>query len=44
VERRLVRHPRDWPWSSWSFYERGEKRLIRMDVLKPQIEKSKSAP
>jgi len=20
VTRRLVRHPRDWPWSSWSFY------------------------
>ena len=44
VERRLVVHPRDWPWSSWSFYERGDTGLIRMDVLKPKTEKSKSAP
>ena len=44
VERRLVLHPKDWPWSSWSFYERGETGLIRMDVLNPKTEKSKSAP
>ena len=24
VEEKLVTHPRDWPWSSWTFYERGE--------------------
>jgi putative transposase len=24
VERRLVQHPKDWPWSSGSFYEKGE--------------------
>ena len=35
VDRELVKHPRDWPWSSWSFYEKGEG-LIRMDVLKPR--------
>ena len=23
VKRRLVCHPGDWPWSSWTFYERG---------------------
>jgi len=44
VERRLVVHPQDWPWSSWSFYERGEEGLIRIDVLKPKTETSKSAP
>jgi putative transposase len=44
VERKLVLHPRDWPWSSWSFYENGEKGLIRIDVLKPKTEKSESAP
>lgn len=33
VKRRLVSHPRDWPWSSWSFYERGEG-LIAMDAWK----------
>jgi hypothetical protein len=42
--RGLVKHPKDWPWSSWSFYEKGETGLIRIDVLKPKIEKSKSAP
>jgi hypothetical protein len=44
VERKLVTHPKDWPWSSWSFYEQGEEGLIRMDVLKPKTETSKSAP
>jgi putative transposase len=24
VKRRLVAHPREWPWSGWSYYERGE--------------------
>jgi putative transposase len=44
VTRGLVKHPKDWPWSSWSFYEKDETGLIRIDVLKPKIEKSKSAP
>jgi len=33
VERKLVSHPKDWPWSSWSHYERGETGLIRIDTL-----------
>jgi putative transposase len=32
VIRGLVKHPKDWPWSSWSFYEKREVGLIRMDV------------
>ena len=32
VERKLVQHPKDWPWSSWSFYAQGEG-MIRIDVL-----------
>jgi putative transposase len=32
VDRKLVKHPRDWPWSSWSIYETGEKGLIGIDV------------
>jgi len=36
VDRKLVSHPKDWPWSSWSFYEKGEVGLIRIDVLKPR--------
>ncbi len=30
VKRRLVGHPRDWPWSSWTFYEQGHG-LIPLD-------------
>ena len=33
VERGLVAHPKDWPWSSWSHYERGERGLIVIDDL-----------
>jgi putative transposase len=32
VIRGLVKHPRDWPWSSWSFYWKGEPGLVRIDV------------
>ena len=28
VIRKLVDHPRDWPWSSWSFYAKGEAGLV----------------
>jgi putative transposase len=31
VREKLVGHPRDWPWSSWTFYERGEG-LLAMDA------------
>jgi putative transposase len=31
VTRKLVKHPRDWPWSSWKYYETGENGLIRID-------------
>ncbi len=33
VIRGLVKHPKDWSWSSWSFYMKSEPGLIRMDVL-----------
>jgi len=33
VTRKLVAHPRDWPWSSWSFYEHGEEGLVRIDPV-----------
>jgi putative transposase len=32
MEEKLVEHPRDWPWSSWSFYETGEG-LLKMDAV-----------
>ena len=33
VIRELVTHPKDWPWSSWSFYFGGEPSLVQMDVV-----------
>jgi putative transposase len=33
VTRGLVRHPKDWPWSSWSFYTKGEAGLVGIDVV-----------
>ncbi len=34
VTRELVAHPKDWPWSSWSFYAKGEAGLISIDPLR----------
>ena len=31
VERKLVDHPKYWPWSSWSHYENGKHGLIPID-------------
>jgi len=33
VTRGLVKHPEEWPWSSWSFFWKGERGLIRIDVV-----------
>ncbi len=33
VIRKLVKHPGEWPWSSWSYYEKGEAGLIEIDSL-----------
>ena len=33
VKRKLVSHPKDWPWSTWSYYERGRNGLITMDSM-----------
>jgi len=38
VKRKLAVHPKDWPWSSWSHYAKGEKGLIRID----NVEEAKS--
>jgi putative transposase len=35
VKRRLVKDPKDWPWSSFSFYTGGEMGLISLDTLEP---------
>jgi putative transposase len=36
VKRKLVAHPKDWPWSSWSYYAKGQSGLITIDSANPQ--------
>jgi putative transposase len=33
VQRKLVAHPEEWPWSSWSFYASGDCGLLRIDPI-----------
>jgi putative transposase len=33
VKVKLVLHPKDWPWSSWSHYVKGEEGLIPIDSV-----------
>jgi putative transposase len=33
VNRSLVKRPKDWPWSSWSFYFSAEPGLIPIDAV-----------
>jgi hypothetical protein len=36
VKRKLVAHPKDWLWSSWSHYEKREKGLIGIDAMEEE--------
>jgi putative transposase len=31
VKRKLVMHPKDWPWSSWAFYATGEPGVVKVE-------------
>src|ERR1700730_9773384 len=31
VKRKLVMHPKDWPWSSWAFYATGEQGVVKVE-------------
>ena len=33
ITRKLVKHPKEWPWSSWSFYEKGQRGLVGIDPM-----------
>ena len=33
VVRKLVSHPKDWPWSNWAYYAKGEQGILRIDIL-----------
>jgi putative transposase len=39
IHRKLVTHPRDWPWSSWGFYAYGEG-LLKIDPLRNSLERA----
>ena len=34
VKRKLVAHPKDWPWSSFLFYAKSKQNLIRIDPVR----------
>ena len=34
LKRKLVNHPKDWPWSSFSFYSKPGSGLIRVDPVR----------
>ena len=34
VQRKLVEHPKDWPWSSWANYAGSGERKIRIDSVR----------
>jgi len=34
LKRKLVVHAKDWPWSSFSFYSKLKRGLIRVDLVK----------
>ena len=34
VRRGLVAHPKEWPWSSFSFYSHGEEILVGIDPVR----------
>jgi hypothetical protein len=33
VTKKLVEHPKDWPWSSFLFYAKDEAGLLAMDMV-----------
>jgi putative transposase len=33
IKRKLVTHPKDWPWSSFCFYAKKETGLVRIDSV-----------
>jgi len=34
VQRRLVSHPKDWPWSGFPFYAIKDTSLVRIDPMR----------
>ncbi len=42
VQRKLVQHPKDWPWSSWAHYAGRNEVKIRIDPVRGDEEESSS--
>jgi putative transposase len=43
VKRKLAAHPKDWPWSSWSYYAKRQRGLITIDSANLQRKTSSEA-
>jgi putative transposase len=44
VKRKLVMHPKDWPWSSWACYARGEQGVVRIEPTGEEQRREESPP
>jgi putative transposase len=44
MQRKLVQHPRDWPWSSWAHYEGRRELKIRIDAIRGDRERQNPHP
>lgn len=44
VTRKLVRHPKDWPWSSWPFYATGAPGAVKVEPTGEQLPREESPP
>ena len=40
--RKLIKHPREWPWSSWGFYFGKQRNLVEMDGIGQGTAKGKT--
>lgn len=44
VQRKLVMHPKDWPWSSWGFYATREQGVVRIEPTGEERRREEGPP
>ena len=44
VKRGLVKHPKDWPWSSWAFYATGVQGVVTIDPTGGELKRKEAPP
>jgi putative transposase len=44
VKRRLVVHPKDWPWSSWGLYATGEPGVVKVEPTGEERRREEGPP